>query len=120
MTTPNKDQYIPTGDWAQTVTILDGQTESSAIDLAGMRLVGVILPSGFDGTTLGVKAADTLGGTYYTVADGTAAVSLTVAASQAVGFKDQIPTMFPWRFIKLVAGTAQTGDVDITLALTVM
>lgn len=98
----------------KTVTIANAATDSDAIDLQGLTLCGVHLPSGFDGTSLAFKTSTTLGGTYTTVADGAADIAKVVAASRYVALD---PSVFAGiRFLKLVGG-AQTGAVILTLAL---
>lgn len=98
-----------------TVTIADSATQSGAIDLRGHSLVGLFLPSTFDGTTVTFQTSLTLGGTYVDVQDGTgSAISKTSAASKYVPIS---PTDFAGvRYLKITAGTSQTGASIITLA----
>jgi hypothetical protein len=98
-----------------TVSILDTATLSSAIDLRTATLTGVILPSGFNGTTLGFQVSDTEDGTYVALQDGAGSdYGLTVAASKAYALN---PSDFvSWQFVKLVV-TAQTSDVDVIFYL---
>lgn len=99
-------------------TIASGQTESNAINLSGTQLVGLDIPNTFDGTTLTIKSAQTLGGDYRTVAsDSGSDFSITVASggNRVVAISNLAITS-PLRFIKLVAGTSQsTTDTVITL-----
>jgi hypothetical protein len=97
------------GSRRATVTIADGGTESTAFETYGAERLGVILPSTFDGTTLGIKVAEKWGGTYATLNDDSGAVSLTVAAGGAYVLPDAVRA-FP--AFKLVAG-AQTGATAI-------
>lgn len=96
-----------------TVTIADGATESSAADLQGTSLVGMVIPAAFDGASMTFKVSSD-GTTYQTFKNlaGTTATAV-VAASNSYGI---VPADFAgWRFIKLVADTAQTGATVITL-----
>lgn len=97
-------------------TIADAATTSNAVDLRWHRLYAVYVPATFEGTTLAVHASDGLDGTYFPLYDdaGTA-VSLTVAASRVVGIDSAAGAMAAVRYIKLVAGTAQTGPTTLVL-----
>jgi len=97
-----------------TATIADAATESGAVDLSGTTLVGVAFPAEFDGTAVTVKAASTSGGTYVNVYDNNGLqLSLTAAASRVITI-DPVKTA-GLQYIKLVAGTAQTGATVLTL-----
>ncbi|HSE45007.1 MAG TPA: hypothetical protein VLA89_06730 [Gemmatimonadales bacterium] len=87
--------------------VAGGATTSPAIDIGGHRYVGIIVPAEFDGTTITFTVCGTVDGTYMPleVAAGTA-VSFTTNASSAFSLGTEI---IPWRFFKIVCGTAQTG-----------
>lgn len=110
--------YQSTKYYDLTATIASGQTESAAIDLHGTELMGMFIPSTFDGTTLTLQAAPALDGTYVAVQDGFGSdVSFTVAASKYIAISNLTATA-GLRFIKLVAGTSQsTTDTVITLSV---
>lgn len=101
--------------------IADGQTVSSnAQDFRGYYLVGFYIPSGFEGTALTFQAAPTINGTYLAVyEDANNAVSLTVAQSRyvALGSSAAARAAESLPCVKVVAGTAQTGDITITAFL---
>ena len=112
MATTSQFQSVVCSDL--TVVIADSATVSSAADLNGTTLVGIDIPAGFDGTAMTFQVSSD-GVTYYTykkLADGLAVTAVVGAnASYAT-----VPTDFAgYRFIKLVAGTAQTGAITITL-----
>lgn len=115
MVTKKTIPYNPTC----TVVIATSTTISSAVDLLGAQLVGVYVPSTFDGTTFTLTVCDTLAGTYTTLigSDGNA-VTLTVAASRYLGLTDaQQAQLRGAKFIKIVCGSAQTTtDTVFTLA----
>jgi len=101
------DSDVQTG----TTTIAGSATDSSEVDLESKTLCGVTLDSGFDGTSLAFKAATAFGGTFVTVHDGSADVSLTVAASRYIRLN---PADFAGiRYLKFV-GASQTGETTIT------
>jgi hypothetical protein len=103
-------------EW-QTVTITSGQQDSAPLALFDRSLVGMALPSTYDGTAMSFKVSRD-GTTYYELDDtGTgAAIPATVAASKAYSF-DPIVFM-PWNFVILRAGTAQaTTDTVIDVLL---
>jgi hypothetical protein len=91
----------------------------AGFDCGDCRLVGITLPSTFDGTTMTFTSANTFAGTYLTMHNGTADVSLTVAASKTIVFTDVIAQHFKAvRFIKPTAGSSQTStDTVIVLHL---
>jgi hypothetical protein len=101
-----------------TTTITVGQTDSAAIDLCGLELVGFFIPSNFTATSVSIQTAPTSGGIYVTAQDGYGTnYSLTVAASKYVPIHNY-NVVAGLRFIKIIAGTTQAStDAVITLAL---
>lgn len=90
---------------AQSVTVANAGTTSSAIQIGGASMVALILPAALTSTTVTFTASDTQAGTFVPVykSDGTA-VSATVAASRAVALPVEL---FPFNWIKLVTGSAE-------------
>lgn len=87
-------------------------TPAAGVDLRGRVLVGVSIPTGLEGTTLGFAVAPTLAGTYLTMQTDAGAYSVTVAASRYVALD---PNKFRGvRFVKPVVA-AQTGAITLTL-----
>ncbi|QDV34909.1 hypothetical protein [Tautonia plasticadhaerens] len=111
---PESHQYQPNDSYNLTATIANGATESNEIDLNGTDLIGLFMPSTFDGSTVQIKAAPASGGTFVTVQSGGVDFTLTTAASKYCPVEN-LPVVAGLRFIKLVTGT-QTGDTAITLA----
>ncbi len=101
------------GTGAVPCNILNGQTVSEAVDLEGFQLVGIWIPSNFQGTTLAFQTAETKDGTFQSVRDSTGAISLTVAAGtvQVLPTTTTLPFL---RFLKLVA-SAQNANVRLFL-----
>ena len=91
---------------------------SNAVDLRGNTLVGVFLPSTFDGTVFTLTGSDTLAGTYVAIQDGAgAAVTVTSAASKYASFPNPL-LLTGVRFVKIVTTTTQTTtSTIITLAV---
>lgn len=118
----SSSNFQPQTNYDLTATITVGGTTSGEVDLGGTMLVGVFLPSTFDGTTLKISAATASGGTFVTVETGAGTpADVTITGSAASKFvplaaadRDIVRGL---RFIKLVAGSTQTTtDTVITLA----
>jgi hypothetical protein len=95
-------------------TILDGANDSDGIDLGGSSLLSIDIPAGFDGTgmTFKVSSDGVNYKEYRRMIDGTLVTAVVGAdASYASGYHD----FGGYRWIRLVATTAQTGDISITL-----
>ena len=100
----------------KSITIADGETVSAAVDIGGSTLIGFNLPAGLEGTAISFQASTSEGGTYFGVYDVSGnIISFTIAASRYVSF--DYDSLRAVRYIKLVAGTSQTGDVEIGLIL---
>jgi hypothetical protein len=95
------------------ITIPDTLTTPAAgYALGELTLVGVRLPSTFDGTTLTFTCSDTLGGTYDPlISDDGTTYTVTCAASKyvAIDYTKFVGVLF----VKPVAG-AQTGPSILT------
>jgi hypothetical protein len=100
----------------ETVSIPDGATEPTAgISLGGKTLVGVSVAAGLEGTSLGLKVATTLAGTYLTMNDGAGAVYTKTIATP--GYTPINPAdVAGVRYLKPVVAT-QTGAVELDLHL---
>lgn len=101
------------------IHIADSTTVSNSIDLENKTLVGIVVPSTFDGTTITFQVShDDV--TYQALYDdGGTAVSVTTAASRSVGMTAaKAEALAPWRYIKLVAGTVQTTTDTELLVVT--
>lgn len=109
------------------VLIENGETVSSNIlELVNKTLVGLSIPAAFEGTAITFQAGvsgtardmhlDASTGSFFPVRDASGnVVTLTVAASRHVTLSaDQLRGVM---WLKLVAGTAQTGDCTITAVL---
>lgn len=114
---PTADQYSPIISNV-TCTVTSGNTTSGEVDLAGCQLVGIYVPSTFDGTTITLTCAPTAGGTHVAVQDGYgSAFTLTTAASRYCPIPSLAITA-GIEFVKLVCGTSQsTTDTVFTLAV---
>jgi hypothetical protein len=99
-----------------TVTIASGQTTSGAVDLAGYVLVGIRLPSSFTGTALKISESATFGGTYQNVYLPSTSADLSLTVAQGKSIPIEVPAnLLPWRFIKIISGSAEAADRTITL-----
>jgi hypothetical protein len=108
------NRYKPVG---RTVTITSGTATSDAEYLGDLTVLGLRVPSTFDGTTVTFTGSDTLAGTYDPIYnDDGSAYSVTTAATRytVVDYTKFLGVLF----VKLVAGTSQTTtDTIITLYL---
>jgi hypothetical protein len=100
---------------SSTATILSGQTESSAIDVLGKVLVGIITPAALTGTafTLKVSQDGTTFRDYYNTSG--SQVSITVGTNRHIGIVSNDFGGIRW--IKLVSGSAEGADRNITVIL---
>ncbi len=101
-----------------TTTISVGQTDSAAIDLSGLELVGFYIPTNFTATSISIQTAPSTSGTYVAAQDGYGSTyTITVAANKYIPISN-FNVVAGLRFIKLTAGTAQAStDAIITLAI---
>jgi hypothetical protein len=102
---------------ATSVTIANGQTESSVFQLGEATHLALGMPSAFTGTTMTFKASSTEGGTYVIVKDDAGAdVSITVGTSRWVALQTAVMAkLAAFRWLKLVSGAAEGGDRTIEL-----
>jgi hypothetical protein len=105
----------PVNPYSETkaAAIADGATESAAIELLGGIPTHLHIPSGFEGTAITFKASPN-GTDYYTVYEhddtDASALPMTVAHSRTY----ELPkALWGLRYLKIVAGTAQTGAVTL-------
>lgn len=114
----SEKSYVNDKFYDLTTTIAVGQTDSGAIDLSGLELVGFFTPSNLTATSISIQTAPALSGTYVPAQDGFGTTySVNVAASKYVPISNY-NVVAGLRFIKLTAGTAQAStDAIITLAL---
>lgn len=100
-------------------TVSVSGTASDEIDLGGDQLVGIFVPSTFDGTNITLTASPTSGGTFVAVQNGdgdSGAYTITTTASRFVPI-DNLAITAGLRFVKLVCATAQsTSPTIFTLA----
>jgi hypothetical protein len=105
----------------KTVTIADGATKSAAFEIRDYVLTGIIIPANMENTELTFEVCDTLAGTYVPLyrSDGTQVAITYTTAARGFGLSTgDLDALAPWWFVKLVsAGSNQTGDADIVLAL---
>ncbi len=115
---PSSTQYQPNDAYNATATVASSGTTSEAIDLAGTDLVGIFVPSTFDGTTITLQASTAIDGTFVEVQDGEgSALTITTAASKFAPIPN-LATIAGIRYLKLVTGTSQsTTSTVFTLAL---
>lgn len=120
---PNSYEFQPRVCYNLTATIASGQSTSAAVDLSDCELLGVFLPSTFDGTAIKFQAATSADSTFVTVENGAASpadVTLTASAHSkyvplAAADRNALRGV---RHLKLVSSSSQsTTDTIITLAV---
>ena len=111
----DKDSTIGKIDF-ETITIDIGETESNSVDLRGMTLCGVYLPSVLTSSSISFKVSYDNNAAYIPVMDGLGStLSKTVAQGQYIKLD---PSEFAGiQFIKVVAGTSEGDNREIKLAL---
>jgi hypothetical protein len=123
MGTAKAEQFQSYKDYSKTVTILDGQTESEAIDIGGTVLVGFRTDANIGGTLITFKSGDSINGTFLDLKgnDATPAVkdvSVAITATTVNQYGVNATDFDSAQFIKFVSNSAQSGsDTVITLIL---
>jgi len=98
-----------------TVTIANSGTVSTAAQLFGMRLVGIVTPSALTGTAMTFQASAD-GSTYTAMYDTDGnAISYTVAASRWIPVTADVFGGVP--YIKVVSGSSEAAARTITLVV---
>lgn len=108
-----KDSTVKS-DVSASVTIAAAGDTSPEIDIYGTTLVGLEIPSTFEGTSLSILASRTAGGTYKTVYIGGADLAISVAANKFVKFEN-LHYLVGLRFIKLKSNNPVAADRLINL-----
>lgn len=97
-----------------TATIASGETTSGAINLGGTSIVGLSIPVTFEGTSMTfLTSHDDV--TYQIYKSMVTGATVTGIVGASANYSTSPGDFAGWQFVKLVAGTAQTGDCVITL-----
>ena len=101
----------------KTVTIANGSSLSSAVDLGGRKLVAIVMPSGWTAAALTFQASVD-GANYYNVYDGSTERSVAVDADyySMLAIGDYVGV----RYLKVRSGTSASGvnqGADRTLTM---
>ena len=92
----------------------DNSTDSAVVNRGIDEVVGISVPTGFVGTSLGIESSDTSGGTYQTLSDHEGnAIAITVAADGDVGLPIDL-LMGAGQFIKFISDQTEDG-VSLTI-----
>lgn len=99
------------------VTIAEGATTSSSIDLSQSTFTALLIPDGFTGATITFEASVD-GTTWKAVVDDTgAAVSITATDDRWVALSGAVAAkLAPFRMIRLVSASAEGAARAILLA----
>lgn len=99
------------------IDISESTTISDAFDIKYFQLVGLIFPT-MTGTTIKFHVSDTLAGTYVVLKDDAGTdYSITISDDHATGLGDVLASLSPFRFVKLVSGSAEAADRSIKVIL---
>ena len=99
-----------------TVTIAESGTTSQAVDVGEWLIAGIVTPAALTGTALTFTGALEEGGTYRALVDSSGTpISVTVSADDHILIEPQTFAGVSW--IKLVSGSAEAADREITLVL---
>jgi|GEM_PF-1885983 len=111
----DKEKTIDKIDF-EVCSVLSGQTTSTSIDLRGTTLCGLHLPSALTSTTVEFSSSGNGGDTFIKMADGSGSdVSKTIAANKYIPLN---PADFAGiQFLRLVFGSAESGDREVILSL---
>lgn len=91
------------------VTILNGASQSNALDIGITEHIGLIMPSAWTSAVITFLVCATADGTFQPLYNqaGTE-VSLTVAVDKAYSLETAAPMLAPWKYLKARSGTAGT------------
>ncbi len=97
----------------ETVTIANGATLSSAVDLDGLGLVGIIMPAAFTGATIGfmVSPDNSTFTDLYTTANTIIAMSVTQGRAYAM----QAGDLAGFRYLKIKSASSEGAARTLTL-----
>lgn len=102
----------------KTVTIADTETESSAVDLGRLALVGVVFPASWDGGDLTVEVSYDEGTTWIGVTEESGGDDLTIAGpTETPPRVTPVPreSLIVGNYIRLVAASAVSADRELTI-----
>lgn len=100
------------------VTVSSGQTTSGGITLGGQMVVGLLIPSTWDGGNITVQGSDTLNGTYVDVYDssGNICTATVGGASRIVGLSGSLlQAVSNLPFIKIKTANAVGANRTIVI-----
>lgn len=105
----NPSDYVIKGSAPIAATIAAGQTESTPVNVSGCTAVGMLVPDGMTSTLLAFMVSYD-GVNYKPAYDVNNDPISQVITSTGGGYTLNPATFFPWRYIKLVAGTAEAAE----------
>jgi hypothetical protein len=96
------------------VTIANGQTVSSVAQMNAARAVGIIVPASMTGTSL-TFSVSVDGITYNTLKDAAGSDYTITITSSASAHEITANKLVAWPYVKLVSGSAESGDKVLQL-----
>lgn len=99
------------------LAIANSAQSSSAIDLKGFTLVGILLPAAFTGTAITFEVSNAIGGTYVALKSTTSGTALSYTVAQGTYAAIDPKDFYGVRFLKVKSGSAEGGARTLSLAL---
>jgi hypothetical protein len=97
----------------QTVKIASGGTQSGAVHIADAVFIGIVTPAALTGTAFTFKVSDEKDGIYNDLYVGGTQLSITVAANRAIDLGPNRAALAPWKWMKIVSGSAEAVERTI-------
>ena len=98
-----------------TATIASGQTVSDVVDLGDSLVLGLQFAT-MTGTAMTFQVSQD-GETYVALKDESGnSVSITIASNTAVSIADSAKFLAPWRYVKLVSGSAEGAERSVKVS----
>lgn len=105
-------------DTSNVVTILNGQTDSNAIDCGGATLLGFTMPAAWTSADIKFKTSnDGITFVDHNIGSSTSVpLQISVAANNSYALQQAV-YLAGWKYLKIVSTVAQGADRVITLSL---
>ena len=110
------DTHYPDRKVSQEITIDSGSVTSSAVTLHGTMLVGMILPAGFQGSTVSMQGSIDASTYYNLYSAGGTQLQTSAGASRYIYFAPTDWVGVP--YVRAIAAATQTASRTVTMVST--